>query len=42
MDKIRFGTAYYNEYLPYERLEQDVEMMKKAGINTVQIGRAHV
>ena len=40
MDKIRFGTAYYNEYLPYERLEQDVEMMKKAGINTVRIAES--
>ncbi len=40
MDKIRFGAAYYDEYMPYERLDKDVEMMKKAGINTVRIAES--
>lgn len=40
MDKILYGTAYYYEYLPYDRLEDDVEMMKKANINIVRIGES--
>lgn len=40
MEKIRFGAAYYDEYMPYERLDKDVEMMKKAGINTVRIAES--
>lgn len=38
--KLRFGTAYYEEYMPCERLEQDVAMMQKAGINTVRIAES--
>ena len=30
MDKLLFGVAYYDEYMPYDRLAQDVEMMKKS------------
>ena len=33
MDKLLYGVAYYDEYMPYDRLDQDVEMMKAAGIN---------
>lgn len=40
MDQIRFGVAYYDEYMPYERLSEDVRMMKKAGINTVRIAES--
>ncbi len=40
MKQLLFGTAYYDEYMPYERLEQDVAMMKKAGINTVRIAES--
>lgn len=40
MDRIRFGAAYYDEYMPCQRLEQDVAMMKKAGINTVRIAES--
>lgn len=40
MDKLLFGAAYYDEYMPYDRLEQDVEMMKKAGINVVRIAES--
>ena len=32
--------TYYDEYMPYERLEQDVKMMKKAGINVVRIAES--
>ncbi|WP_231016808.1 beta-galactosidase [Clostridium guangxiense] len=40
MDKILYGTAYYYEYLPYDRLEKDIAMMKKANINLVRIGES--
>lgn len=32
--------VYYDEYMPYEYLDEDIEMMKKAGINTVRIAEA--
>ena len=40
MEKLLYGVAYYDEYMPYDRLEKDVEMMKKAGINTVRIAES--
>lgn len=40
MKEILFGAAYYDEYMPCERLEEDIRMMKKAGINTVRIAES--
>ena len=40
MEKLLYGVAYYDEYMPCDRLDQDVEMMKKAGINTVRIAES--
>lgn len=40
MREILFGVAYYDEYMPYDRLDKDIEMMKKAGINTVRIAES--
>ena len=40
MEKLLFGTAYYDEYMPYDRLDEDVQMMKKAGINVVRIAES--
>ncbi|WP_145044410.1 beta-galactosidase [Paenibacillus xylanexedens] len=40
MDKLLYGVAYYDEYMPYERLEQDIQMMKDAGINVVRIAES--
>ena len=40
MDKLLYGAAYYEEYLPYGRLQQDVGMMKAAGINVVRIAES--
>lgn len=42
MKEILFGAAYYDEYMPYDRLDKDIEMMKKAGINTVRIAGVYV
>ncbi|MBA1435288.1 beta-galactosidase, partial [Bombilactobacillus bombi] len=38
--KFLYGAAYYYEYLPYERLEKDIKMMKAAHINLVRIGES--
>ena len=40
MKKLLYGAAYYDEYMPYDRLQQDVAMMKKAGINIVRIAES--
>ena len=40
MKELLFGAAYYDEYMPYDRLQQDVAMMKKAGINAVRIAES--
>jgi hypothetical protein len=39
-NKLLFGVAYYDEYMPYERLNKDVAMMKDAGINVVRIAES--
>lgn len=40
MEKLLFGAAYYEEYMPCERLDEDIALMKKAGINTVRIAES--
>ncbi|MCM8712043.1 beta-galactosidase [Clostridium sp. SYSU_GA19001] len=40
MDKLLHGVAYYDEYMPYDRLSKDIEMMKAAGINVVRIAES--
>jgi len=40
MDKLLYGVAYYDEYMPYDRLDKDVKMMKDAGINVVRIAES--
>jgi beta-galactosidase len=39
-EKLLFGVAYYDEYMPYERLEKDISMMHDAGINVVRIAES--
>ena len=39
-DKLYFGAAYYSEYLPYDRVEKDMEMMEKAGMNVIRIAES--
>src|ERR1700751_2033483 len=38
--EVLYGAAYYHEYEPYERLDQDIAMMKKAGLNVVRMGES--
>ncbi|WP_370830346.1 beta-galactosidase [Clostridium sp.] len=37
---ILFGSAYYLEYMPYDRLKEDIKMMKDAGMNIVRIAES--
>ena len=38
--KLYYGAAYYDEYLPYDRLTTDMELMKKAGISLIRIAES--
>ncbi|WDF77163.1 beta-galactosidase [Mucilaginibacter sp. KACC 22773] len=40
IDQLLYGVAYYDEYMPYDRLDKDVQMMKEAGINVVRIAES--
>jgi len=40
MDTILYGVAYYPEYMPDDRLDKDIEMMKAAGITVVRVGES--
>ncbi len=37
---ILYGAAYYDEYMPYERIETDFSMMKEAGMNLIRIAES--
>lgn len=39
-EQIIYGTAYYYEYLPMDRMEEDFRMMLKAGFNTIRIAES--
>ena len=40
MENLIFGAAYYEEYLPYDRLERDLSLMAEAGMNTIRIAES--
>ncbi len=40
MERLLYGAAYYEEYMPYERLQEDIRLMKEAGINVVRIAES--
>ena len=35
-----FGSAYYDEYMPYDRIDTDFQMMKDAGFNVIRIAES--
>jgi len=37
-DTVLYGAAYYHEYMPSERLDEDIRLMKEAGVNMVRVG----
>ena len=39
-DKLIYGAAYYDEYMPYDRIEKDMEMIARAGMNTIRIAES--
>jgi beta-galactosidase len=39
-ENILYGAAYYHEYMPYERLDEDIRLMKEAGISVVRVGES--
>ncbi len=39
-DNILYGAAYYHEYMPMERLDEDIKLMKDAGISVVRVGES--
>ena len=38
--ELLFGAAYYPEYMPYERVDKDMEMMRRAGMNVIRIAES--
>ncbi len=39
-DTILYGAAYYDEYTPVDRVDEDARMMKTAGISVVRIAES--
>ena len=40
MNHLLYGAAYYDEYMPYDRLETDMQLMKKNGMNVIRIAES--
>jgi beta-galactosidase len=40
MDTFLYGAAFYEEYMPQDRLDQDFQLMHQAGINVVRLGES--
>ena len=39
-DTILYGCAYYHEYMPYERLAEDIRLMQEIGFNVMRLGES--
>lgn len=39
-DKLFYGAAYYDEYMPYDRIDEDFAMMERAGMNIIRIAES--
>jgi beta-galactosidase len=40
MDQLLYGVSYYDEYMPYDRIDTDVQMLKTAHLNVVRIAES--
>ena len=40
MNNVLYGAAFYEEYMPSDRLEKDVQMMQEANISVVRVGES--
>ncbi|MGY6020027.1 beta-galactosidase [Streptomyces spinosirectus] len=38
--RVLFGAAYYHEYQPYERLEDDLDLMAEARFTVIRVGES--
>ncbi len=39
-DKLYYGAAYYDEYMPYDRIREDMRMLSEAGMNVIRIAES--
>ena len=39
-EQLYYGAAYYDEYMPCDRIETDMEMMERAGMNVIRIAES--
>lgn len=39
-ERVLFGAAYYTEYQPYERLEEDLGLMAEARFSVIRVGES--
>lgn len=39
-EKMYYGAAYYDEYMPVSRVDEDMRMMKEAGMNVIRIAES--
>lgn len=40
MSDLYYGVAYYDEYMPEDRLAEDIALMRETGINVVRIAES--
>lgn len=40
MKEFLFGAAYYDEYMPYDRIDEDFSLLRDGGFNTVRIAES--
>lgn len=40
MPTVLYGAAYYQEYMPSDRLDKDIELMKQSGLTVVRLGES--
>lgn len=38
MERLLYGTAYYDEYMPESRVEEDIKLFQEANISVIRIG----
>lgn len=39
-DNVLYGASFYNEYMPTERLDEDIRLMKQAGVSSIRVGES--
>ena len=39
-EKIYYGAAYYDEYMPCDRIREDMRMLREAGMNVIRIAES--